>query len=139
MDDKRLCFVDASVLIAAARKSDAQTLARKVRARNILNDPQREFVASEFLKLETLPIARFFRRTGELRFYSKFFDSITCWAPSGTLISAALDLASEYGLGALDALHICAAIHFDAQFVSAERPTKPIYRAYSNIVSIYED
>lgn len=139
MGDKSLCFVDASVLIAAARKSDAETLARKVRARNILNDPQREFVASEFLKLETLPIARFFSRQRELRFYADFFDSITRWAPTETLIPTALDLASEYGLGALDALHICAAKHFDAEFVSAERPTKPIYRAYSNIASIYED
>lgn len=139
MGDKSLCFVDASVLIAAARKSAAETRARRVRARNILNDPLREFVASEFLKLETLPIAQFFQRKRELRFYSKFFDSIAYWAPSETLIIPALDLASEYGLSALDALHICAAKHFNAEFVSAERPTKPIYRAYSNIVSIYED
>lgn len=77
MGDNSLYFVDASVLIAAARKSAPDTRARKLRALAILNDPKREFVGSDFLKLETLPIARFFVKRRELKFYSDFFDSIT--------------------------------------------------------------
>lgn len=61
------------------------------------------------------------------------------WAVDKELILPAIKIASEYGLGALDALHICAADHFDAELVSAERLTKPIYRAYSNVSSIYQD
>ncbi len=110
-----------------------------MRAHQLLNDHEREFVASEFLKLEVLPMATFFAKRRELRFLRDFFDSIAHWAPCETLISPALDLASAYGLGALDALHLCAAKHFDAEFISAERPTKPIYKAYPKIASIYED
>lgn len=139
MASKNLCFVDASVLIAAARKSTAEMRARKIRAVELLRESNREFVGSDFSKLETLPMASFFGKKRELKFYKNFFDSVSVRAPSEILIVPALDLASEYGLSALDALHICAARHFDAEFISAEKPTKPIYRAYSNISSIYED
>jgi hypothetical protein len=37
----------------------------------------------------------------------------------------------------LDALHVAAAAASDAELISAEKPTKPIYRAYGNITSIY--
>jgi hypothetical protein len=37
----------------------------------------------------------------------------------------------------MDALHLAAAIKVGAEFVSAEKPTKPIYPAYSNAVTIY--
>jgi predicted nucleic acid-binding protein len=139
MANKILTFIDASILISAIRKTTASSFARRMRAHQILNDHDREFVGSEFLKLEVLPMAKFFIKTRELRFYQNFFDSIIHWAPSETLIPQALELACDHGLGALDALHLCAAMHFDAEFISAEKPTKPLYRAYSNISSIYED
>jgi predicted nucleic acid-binding protein len=44
-------FLDASVLIAAARGNDELG----TRAMAILDDGDREFVASPFLKLEVLP------------------------------------------------------------------------------------
>ena len=53
------------------------------------------------------------------------------------MIDPANLLAGKFGLGALDALHIAAAEQVSAELISAERPTKPIYRAYSNILSIY--
>jgi hypothetical protein len=49
----------------------------------------------------------------------------------------AFDLACKYGLGAMDALHLAAAMSAGAEFVSAEKPTKPIYSAYVNAASIY--
>ncbi len=108
-----------------------------MRAHQILNDRTFKFVASEFLKLEIVPVATFFSKKKELRFFIEFFDTVVHWAPTEMLITPALDLASQFGLGAMDALHLCAAKHFNAEFVSAEKPTKPIYRAYSNAVSIY--
>lgn len=110
-----------------------------MRALQILNNKNRAFVGSEFLKLEVLPIAKCHKKKREVGFYETFFRIIERWAPDAQLISPAMDLACEFGLGALDALHICAAKYFDAEFISAEKPTKPIYRAYSNIYSIYED
>jgi predicted nucleic acid-binding protein len=139
MDDKIVSFVDASVLISAATRANSAGFARKMRALRIINDERRIFVASEFLKLEVLPIARFFNKSREIDFYEKFFSGVAYWVSTEGLLGPALDLASEYGLGALDALHIIAAKHFAAEFVSAERPSKPIYRAYANISSIYED
>jgi hypothetical protein len=53
MPSKQPTFVDASVLINAIVGRDA---ARKMRALSVLADPNREFVATEFLKLEVLPV-----------------------------------------------------------------------------------
>ena len=68
MASKILTFPDASVLIYAAIKPTANTLARRMRALQLFNDPDREFVASEFLRLEVLPIAKFFGKTANFRF-----------------------------------------------------------------------
>jgi hypothetical protein len=37
----------------------------------------------------------------------------------------------------MDALHLVAAITAQAEFISAEKPTKPLYLAYQNALSIY--
>lgn len=134
-----LTYADSSVLIQGAAKSTSATFARKMRALQILHNPNRIFVSSEFVKLEVLPKALWFRNTREVEFYNSFFLRVEMWLPDPEFMSSALDLASKFGLGALDALHLCAARHFNAEFISAEKPTKPIYRAYSNISSIYED
>ena len=49
----KLTFVDAGVLIAAARGGSEQA----ARAMEILDDPERQFAASPFLRLEVLPQA----------------------------------------------------------------------------------
>lgn len=139
MSDKRLRYLDASVLITAIRKPTRETLARRMRAHQVLNDPRFEFVGSEFLKLETLPIPTFFSRDREIRLLNEYFGVVSHWAPTEMLVPPAIELASQFGLGAIDALHICAARYFGAEFVSVEKPTKPIYRAYANSVSIYEE
>jgi hypothetical protein len=70
--------VDAGVLIAAARgRADVATHAMK-----ILDDPDREFVASPFLKLEVLPKAVYEKRQAEVEFYETFFNAVTFWAES---------------------------------------------------------
>jgi predicted nucleic acid-binding protein len=53
------------------------------------------------------------------------------------LLTPAYDLACKHALGAMDALHLAAAQSVNAEFISAERPTKPIYTAYSATFSIY--
>jgi hypothetical protein len=134
---KILTFLDASVLIYAAVKPTAETFARRIRAMQVLSDPDREFVASEFLRLEVLPIAHYFQKQREIAFYEKFFAAVTQWVAPATLLAPAYALACQHGLGALDALHVAAADSLAAELVSAEKPTKPIYRACANISSIY--
>lgn len=134
MQPKQLTFVDASVLINAIVGSDA---ARKMRALALLGDPSREFVATRFLELEVLPIPLKFNKKREAAFYERFFKGISTWIDPALVIQPAYTLACQHGLGAIDSLHLAAAIAVKAEFVSAEKPTKPIYSAYANAVSIY--
>lgn len=137
MPNKILTFVDASVLIYAATKPTAATLARRMRALQVLGDPDREFIASEFLRLEVMPVAVCYHKVREVAFYQKFFAGVSLWVDDGSLIRSAWPLACQFGLGALDALHVTASAAHAAEFITAEKPTKPIYRAYSNVTSIY--
>jgi predicted nucleic acid-binding protein len=134
MTPKQLTFVDASVLINAIVGSDA---ARKMRALAVLGDPNREFIATLFLRLEVVPIPLKFKKKKEAAFYKRFFKGVATWIDPALIIRPAYDLACRHGLGAVDALHLAAAIAAGAEFVSAEKPTKPIYSAYANAVSIY--
>lgn len=121
-----LTFIDAGVLIAAARGND--WLARRAIA--VLDDPQRSFAASTFLRLEVLPKALFYNRADEIDFYDSFFAAVEHWAePDSALTDSAYFLAARFGLSALDALHIAAAISVGAdELYTTERPQKPIHR-----------
>ena len=133
MPPKQPTFVDASVLIHAIIGRDA---ARKMRALAVLADPDREFVATRFLELEVMPIPTYFKRNRELAFYDRYFRGVGTWIELSAIIQPAYDLACRYGLGTIDSLHLAAAIATGAEFVSAEKPTKPVYAAYVGSVSI---
>ena len=45
----------------------------------LLEDPEREFVAATFLKLELLPQPTFHKRKAELEFLEAFFERVTEW------------------------------------------------------------
>ena len=132
---RRKTFVDAGVLIAAARgRADVAAHAMK-----ILDDPDREFVASPFLKLEVLPKAVYEKRQTEVEFYETFFNAVTFWAESGNEITKnAYIEACKFGLNAMDALHVAAAISAGAEeLITTEKPEKSIHRVDAiNILSI---
>ena len=65
-------FLDAGVLIAAFRGIGALGVA----ARDALDDPDREFVASDVLRLELLPKAVYHGQTVEAQFYEVFFSAV---------------------------------------------------------------
>jgi predicted nucleic acid-binding protein len=121
-----LTFVDAGVLIAAARGTD--WVARH--ATEVLGDPERSFAASPFLRLEVLPKAVFHKRIEEVAFYESFFAAVERWAePDSALAGRAQSLASRFGLSALDALHVAAALSVGAdELLTTERLQKPIHR-----------
>ncbi|OGP88262.1 MAG: hypothetical protein A2156_14505 [Deltaproteobacteria bacterium RBG_16_48_10] len=128
MSSKRT-FVDAGVLIAAARgKDDVAAQAMKV-----LDDPNCEFVASPFLKLEILPKAVYEKRQGEVEFYEAYFDAVTHWADSvEDITNNAYKEACKFGLNAMDALHVAAATSAGAEsLITTEKPDKPLYRVNS--------
>lgn len=120
-------FVDAGVLIAAATLRDPD-LGQVAIA--ILDDPNRTFIGSGFLRLEVMPKAVFHRRSDEADFYERYFRRARLWSPTlETALEKALTAARTWGLNAMDALHVAAAIDTGAdEFLTTERPTTPLFR-----------
>jgi hypothetical protein len=128
-------FVDAGVLIAAARG----TTAVSAEALKIFADPDREFASSIFVKLEVLPKCIFNKRQPEAEFFEAFFESVTDWADQlDALVNDAYNEASLYGLSAVDALHVAAAKLVGAdELVTTEKSGTPLHRVTSvSIVTI---
>lgn len=128
-------FIDAGVLIAAGRGTGDSA----ERALQVLKDLNREFASSPFLKLEVLPKAIYNQRTAEVEFYEAYFDAVTYWATDvEQMIDAAYRESAQSGLGAMDALHIAAAVSVGAiEFVTYEKPEKSIYRTTSiQVISV---
>ncbi len=119
-------FIDSGVLIAASRGIDAVSHT----AMGVLDDPERVYVTSDLVRLEVLPKAMYNKRDVEAEFYRLFFDGVEeVVAITPTLVSQALHEASQYGLSAIDALHIAAAKSAAVEeFVTVERTTKPLFR-----------
>ena len=128
-------FIDSGVLIAAARGNTIRSFA----ALRILNDREREFASSVFIQLETLPKATSHKQQAEVEFYESFFSGVTLWATQlEEIVQSGNRLACTYGLAAIDALHLAAALSVDAEeFVTTEKTTKPMHRvAEIRVVSI---
>lgn len=129
-------FIDSGILIYAARGEDA--IAQS--ALQIIEDSNRELASSIFLKLEVLPKAIFNQREKEIRFYEAFFSAVSYWAIDvDSIIRNAYREASEFGLGAMDALHVAAAVSVEAtEFITNEKPNKSIHRTKSiQVISIH--
>jgi len=124
-----LVFIDSGVLIAASRGTDE--VARK--AFEVFNDPNVDFASSIFVQLETLPKPVYFKRTTEVEFYEKFFKSVTVWVEANKeLTQSALNEALKNGLGAVDALHVAAAVQCGAdELVTAEKTKAALTRVSS--------
>lgn len=131
-----MTFVDAGVFIAIVRGGQTP-IARRALA--LLEDPGRSFCASAFLRIELLPKAIYHRNAPEIAFYERFFAQATAWAePIDRVVEVAERVAAHHGLGALDALHVAAAIVLGAdELVTTEGITKPIHRVHEvRIISI---
>jgi predicted nucleic acid-binding protein len=121
-----ITFVDAGVLIAAARGTPEVS----ARAMAILDDPNRSFASSNFVRLEVLPKALFNKKLAEAEFYDEFFRAVSHW-PSDTdaVVTNAYDIAAKFGLAAMDALHVAAALVIGAdELITTERRGKPLHR-----------
>ena len=120
-------YLDSGVLIEGVR--GLPVVGRSVY--DLLEDPEREFVASVFLRLEILPKAIYHRAAVEADFYQQYFERVVAWAgPVDELVSREEHEAVRFGLSALDALHVAAAGMLGAdELVTTEGPRKLIHRA----------
>ncbi|MGL6341533.1 MAG: type II toxin-antitoxin system VapC family toxin [Waterburya sp.] len=132
-----ITFIDSGVLVTASR--GVEDLFDK--AILILASADRKFASSAFIKLEVLPKAVYYRQTDEIEFYETFFSAVTYWAnDTEQVIQDGYNIACEYGLAAMDALHIAAAISVGAEeFITTEKPNKPMYRVTDiKVVSLFD-
>lgn len=131
-----LTFVDSGVLIAAARGTGPVSAA----ATAVLVDPGRQFVSSDFVRLEVLPKPVYHKQVAEADFYRAFFAAVSMWAATTPiLIQRAFHFAQTFGLSAIDALHVAAADISGAQeLITTERSNKPLLRVtVVRVVSIH--
>jgi predicted nucleic acid-binding protein len=128
-------FIDSGVLIAAARGQGSTSL----RAVEVLDDPNREFVSSPFLKLEVLPKAIYNQRKGETQFYEAYFSVVGHYVTDLEQVLLKGDQEARQSLGAMDALHVAAAVLAGAtELITTEKPDKSIHRTRSiQVISIY--
>lgn len=119
-------YLDANVLIVAFRGEHPAAEA----ALNVLDDADRRFVASAYLRLETLRKPKFYQRTDEVAFMETYFAGVSHWVSTDdSLVQHALELAARFDLGAMDALHAAAALQGGAEvFVTMERRSRPLFR-----------
>jgi predicted nucleic acid-binding protein len=125
----KITFIDSGVLLAAVRGTDE--VAR--RAMEVLDDPDRTFASSVFVRLEVLSKALYNNSRVEAEFYEAFFATVSHWAePIEQITAEAYPEAVKVGLAAMDALHVAAAAAVRAdELVTTEKHGKPIHRVTS--------
>jgi predicted nucleic acid-binding protein len=119
-------FLDAGVFITA---HDSRNIKSRS-ALDLFESVDRELISTSLLRLEVVPQAAFHKQREEVDFYEACFDCVLVWVEvNQNLILDAERIASKYGLHAMDALYIAAALQAGAQeFITTERVTKPLYR-----------
>ena len=128
-------YLDSGVLLAAWKNAELRPAALRV-----LEDSNRQFTTSQLAKLELLPKPVFEKRPVEQAFYqAHFHDAVASQRLDEALGNEAQGLAQKYGLAAVDALHIAAALRLGAnEFYTSEKPGKPMFRVKElKIISLH--
>lgn len=133
----KITYIDSGVLLSAT--DGVSRIAEKTLG--ILGDLSLAFASSDFVKLEVMPKAVYNKQTEEAQFYEEFFGDVIYWANNlEQIVQDANNIACKYGLAAMDALHIGAALSVGAEeFVTTEKPTKSMFRVTSiQVISLFD-
>src|SRR5947208_864432 len=95
-------FLDSGVLIAAYKGSPWMEAPATV----ILDDANRVFLTSPFIRHELSPKALYNRQKDEYRFYEKYFEYATFCDDLQSILSLAGKESAKSGVGPMDSLHI---------------------------------
>ena len=128
-------YLDSGVLLAAWKNTELRPAALRV-----LEDADRQFATSQLVKLELIPKPAFEKRPVETAFYQTHFaEAIASQPLDEPLGNEAQALAEKYGLAAVDALHLAAALRSgDEEFYTSEKPGKPMFRVKEmKIISLH--
>ena len=120
-------YIDAGVLIAALRGERAAAAI----ALSFLYDPLREYVTSDYVKIELLPKCIFHKNEDEQQFYEEFFRTNAIHVPSSDeLLALAIDEGGKTGISGMDAIHVACALVAQAQeIITTEKTKKLMHRA----------
>jgi predicted nucleic acid-binding protein len=131
-------YVDANVLIAAFRGEEPVSR----RAMDVLDDSSRNFVVSDYLRLEVLPKPTFHKQHHEVDFMNEVFNGAAeTLTTSPEVTGQAPALACKYDMTPIDALHIAmASLARVDEFVTIEKSTKPMCRVREiRVVSLHSE
>jgi predicted nucleic acid-binding protein len=118
-------YIDTCLLIAAFKGEGALGRA----ALSVLDDPERSLVVSDAVRLEAMPKARYHQQQAEVEFYEAVFSEAENIAWDRAALQQALSIAEAHGMAAMDAIHVAHAVKAAVEeFISAEKPTKPMFR-----------
>lgn len=128
-------YLDSGVLIAAITRNDDVG----IRAMEVLDDPNRQLLVSDAVMLEVMPNAIYNKAHGEIEFYEAVFEKAEKLPWNILLLYGAADIAKQYGIGAMDAIHVAYALNLNAdELVTTEKSTKPMFRVSEiTMVSIH--
>ena len=101
------------------------------RALAVISDTgSREFVCSDYVRLEVVPKPTYFGRTVEVRFYETYFATVAIWAQFDVgHFENAFEEACRSGLSSVDAIHVVIATACGCdELVTSEKPTSAIHR-----------
>lgn len=118
-------YIDACILIAAFQGNNNAS----ERALKLIDDPKRELVVSDFLRLEVLPKPSYNKRKKEMEFMISVLDKAENLKTTEDMVHLAIKLAQKYDLTPIDALHVGAAFVGKVdEFATLERLNKPLCR-----------
>jgi hypothetical protein len=130
-------FLDSGILLTGWKGREAD----RAQALRVMEDPEREFVSSQIVRLELMAKPAFFKNMRELAFYEAYFSDLHGEEKlSAGLGDDALRLGSRYGLAAADALNMAAAIRQGAaEFITTEIPGKSLFRVTElKVLSLFQ-
>jgi predicted nucleic acid-binding protein len=105
-----------------------------------LDDPNREFMAVDFVALETIPKPIINNYKAQAFFYQSFFNNAPLRVEVTSYITKlAIKLASEHDIEPMDSLIVSSAIIGGAdELITMEKPTKPMHKVKEiKITSLY--
>jgi predicted nucleic acid-binding protein len=112
-------YIDSGVLIDALRG----TAEIASTAQGFLNDPLREYVTSDYVKIELLPKCTYYKKDIEREFYEEFFKGATTLVPSSDdLLALAIEQGCKTGISGVDAIHVaCALVAEVTELITSEK------------------
>ena len=131
----RRTYIDSCVLIAAFRGTEQASH----RARALIADEERSFVASDILALECVAPAIRTGNQDQVEFCDEFIRQAEHVSLTDSISRWAIGILSSHTMQHMDLFHIAAAVQAEVDdFVTTEAPSKPFFTigAPVNVVSL---